>query len=329
MEVIRHERGYPLEDGINDRVALAIGVLAFALTYWFAPRYMAGDQIGYGLVYRIMGGLGLGEFRNLYEQKISGSDYFHNILIWITSTLEIGKNTVMSIANGFLAAYAWQLFCKWGADGRIAAIIVLSNFYMLVLYFAAERLKFGILFVVLSLIWADSFRRSAVFAVFTAASHVTALGVGIGFWVKKITLRLRKGGAGRYGLWGVGLAILFILSMVCFERAMIMGKWNTYISSRPEFHAWDITPALLMFAGAIYYSRQIADPLLTMGPLLVAIYFLGGSRLNMLLYFVFLYYALRVRGGFNVGVMVTSVYLGWKSVLFVQGVLRHGDGFAV
>jgi hypothetical protein len=329
MEVTRNERGYPFEDGVNSRIALAIGVLVFALTYWFAPNYTAGDQSGYGLAYSIMGGLGLGEARNLYEQKISGSDYFHNVLIWMASTLEIGKNTVMSIANGFLAAYAWQLFCKWGADGRIAGIIVLSNFYMLVLYFAAERLKFGILFVVLSLIWAQSFGRAAVFAILAAASHVTALGVGIGFWIREMALCLRKGGAGRYSIWGVGLAIVLILGILFIERAMIMGKWNTYISSRPEFHAWDITPAILMFAGAIYYSRQIADPLLKMGPLLVAIYFLGGSRLNMLLYFVFLYYALRVRGGFNVGVMVTSVYLGWKSVLFVQNVLRHGDGFAV
>jgi hypothetical protein len=142
MEVIRHERGYAFEDGLDDRIALAIGVLVFALTYWFAPHYTAGDQSGYGLVYSIMGGVGLGEARNLYEQKISGSDYFHNVLIWMTSTLEIGKNTVMSIANGFLAAYVWQLFRKWGADARIAAVVVLSNFYMLVLYFAAERLKF-------------------------------------------------------------------------------------------------------------------------------------------------------------------------------------------
>jgi hypothetical protein len=110
---------------------------------------------------------------------------------------------------------------------------------------------------------------------------------------------------------------------------MIMGKLNTYISSRSEFHAWDVTPALLMLSGAIYYSRQLVDPLLKMGPILVAILFLGGSRLNMLLYFVFLYYALRVNGGFNGGVLVTSVYLGWKSVLFVQNVLNHGDGFAV
>lgn len=329
MEIIRNEPGYPFEDGVKDRIALAIGVLVFALTYWFAPHYTAGDQNGYGLVYSIMGGLGLGEARNLYEQKISGSDYFHNALIWMTSTLEIGKNTVMSIANGFLAAYAWQLFCKWGADSRIAGIIVLSNFYMLVLYFAAERLKFGILFVVLSLIWAQSFGRSAIFAVLTAASHVTALGVGIGFWVKEMTLCLRKGVSGRYGLWGVWLAIVFILGMVFFEHAMIMGKWNTYISSRPELQIWDVTPALLMLAGAMYYSRQMADPLVKMGPMLVAVFFLGGSRLNMLLYFVFLYYALRVRGGFNVGVMVTSGYLGWKSVLFVQNVLRHGDGFAV
>ena len=217
MEVIRNERGFPFEDGEKDRIALAIGLLVSVLTSWLAQYYLEGDQVGYVSAYGIVSGLGFDEASNLYEKRISGSDYFHFVLIWMASNLEVGKNTLMSIANGFLAAYAWQFFCKWGADGRIAAIIVLSNFYMLILYFAAERLKFGILFVVLSLISAQSFGRYAIFAVLAVASHVTALGVGIGFWIKEMTLCLRKGEAGRYGIWGVGLVIVVILGLLFFK----------------------------------------------------------------------------------------------------------------
>lgn len=314
--------------GLNDRLALAVGLLVFLLTYWLAPYYFGGDQIGYRAAYSIGAGTGLRDARELYELRVSGSDYFHFFLVWIASNLEVSKNVLMSVANGFLAAYTWKLFCEWGADGRIAAAIVLTNFYMLVMYFAAERLKFGMLFLMLSLISIRSYRQSTIFAVLAAISHVTPLGVGISFWIKDMALGLRTKWDFRQSCWIAGAAIV-IFGMMFLERAMLLGKWNTYISSRPAFHVWDVTPALLMLAGAIYYSRQLCDPLLRMGPLLVTICFLGGSRLNMLLYFIFLYYALRVRGGFNVGVLATGVYLGWKSVLFIQNVLRHGDGFAV
>jgi hypothetical protein len=312
---------------LDERLALTIGLLVSFLTWWLSQYYVSGDQEGYRAAYSIVSGVGLWDARALYELKISGSDYFHFILVWLTGSLELNKDMVMSIANGFLAAFTWHLLIAWGAGRSISTLIALSNFYMLVLYFAAERLKFGILFLILSLLAEQSYKQRISFAILSVASHVTVLLVGWGFWVKVMIQSWSGTSRTRDRVYWMGLAFVIIISMMVFERQMLLGKLHTYIESRPYFKVWDVMPAIFMFAGAIFYSKKIGDPLLKMGPLLLMIVILGGSRLNMLLYFVFLYYALRCRAGWNAGVLLTSVYLGWKSVLFVQNIFHHGHGF--
>jgi hypothetical protein len=62
-------------------------------------------------------------------------------------------------------------------------------------------------------------------------------------------------------------------------------------------------------------------------PVIIGIAILGGSRLNMLGYFIFLYYGLRANGGLNVGVLATLVYLAYKAFGLVSNIIVHGHGF--
>ena len=47
----------------------------------------------------------------------------------------------------------------------------------------------------------------------------------------------------------------------------------------------------------------------------------------MIGYFVFLYYALPIRNGLNIGVVATSIYFLFASLNFLTKVIEHGDGF--
>lgn len=54
---------------------------------------------------------------------------------------------------------------------------------------------------------------------------------------------------------------------------------------------------------------------------------LGGSRLNMFAYFIFLKYGLVRGGGVNIAVSATTIYFMLKTVFFVTNVIRTGQGF--
>ena len=62
-------------------------------------------------------------------------------------------------------------------------------------------------------------------------------------------------------------------------------------------------------------------------PLFIAVFLIGGERVNMIGYFVFLYYALPINKGFNFGVLLTSAYFLAASFGFTINIIEHGDGF--
>lgn len=64
-------------------------------------------------------------------------------------------------------------------------------------------------------------------------------------------------------------------------------------------------------------------------PLFGAVYFLGGERVNMMGYFVFLFYALQHKRGFNLGILATSAYFLYVNIIFVDNIIKHGEGFNI
>ncbi len=57
----------------------------------------------------------------------------------------------MSLSNGVLFLLAYKLCCKLGAYRAISFFVVISNYYLYVMAFSAERLKFGFIFLFLFL----------------------------------------------------------------------------------------------------------------------------------------------------------------------------------
>lgn len=62
-------------------------------------------------------------------------------------------------------------------------------------------------------------------------------------------------------------------------------------------------------------------------PLFMAVFLFGDERINILGYFIFLYYALFVRRGLNVGVLITSVYFAYASYGHLVRIFKYGNGF--
>jgi hypothetical protein len=61
--------------------------------------------------------------------------------------------------------------------------------------------------------------------------------------------------------------------------------------------------------------------------LFIVSFILGGERINMYGYFIFLYYALPVNKGYNIDILVTAVFFLVKNYLFVASILSKGTGF--
>ena len=61
--------------------------------------------------------------------------------------------------------------------------------------------------------------------------------------------------------------------------------------------------------------------------MVIAVFMVGGDRVNIFGYFAFLYYGLQIRRGWNFGVLATSLYFTYSSIGFLINVFQLGDGF--
>jgi hypothetical protein len=321
---------YPFIESGSKREALVFiltGFMVFAISLYISPLYTGGDQEAYHLAYEAVRGLWWGDGRGLYHSKISSHEYTHYLIILIGGILEVDKNLLMSIFNGILAAYVVRLFRFWGANLSLAVAMVLTNYYFYVLYFAAERVKFALFFLVLSLLY---IRKPWVFIACTFLSlwaHFSFLFIYSGVWLSCLPEKIASWRKDKAGC----ITTIFYASLatlgVTLESKYLLWKFNTYNSIKESISLADLMPALGLLAFVFMYTERRIFALIHFMPILVGILILGDSRLNMLAYFIFLYYGLRFNGGLNVGVLLTTIYFTYKTWVFLSNIFVSSQGF--
>jgi hypothetical protein len=307
---------------------IAIGVVVFFISLVLSRLYVDGDQLGYHRAYSLMEGLALRDGFVMYTHNVSSAEYVHFFLSLLGSNLGIDKNAIMSLFNAILAVYSLKLLEKWGADFRVACLIVLTNFYMFVLYFAAERLKIGFIFLVLSLLYSNRPWYSYSLIFLSIWSHFSMLLIYASVWIAKSYDNFRSVAKMRSKIFYKSLLLLFPpLLLVLYESKTILWKLGTYIECNTNVSAMNFLPLGVLIVLTGIYAKDMRKSLVIFAPFLVGVALLGGSRLNMLAYFIFLSFGLRVNGGLNAGVLITSAYFLYKSIGFVTNIFHHGHGF--
>lgn len=312
----------------QELVCVLLGLLVFFGSLVLSGFYTESDQAAYHSAYNILPGMGWETGQLAYESAVSSAERVHYIISFLGSTLEIDKDLLMSVCNGILAAYSMKLFLAWGADIRIAAAIVATNFYVFVLYFSAERLKFGVLFLVLAFLSTGKPVRMFVFSFMSVWSHFSTFPIWLGAWLSGFVAKVEKGEfRPRSILLQFALPAALVAVGIGFKSNYLLWKLSMYLAERESLSFTSLVPVLILLGLSCFYARRLSGPVLSFLPVMVGIAILGGSRLNMLGYFIFLYYGLRANGGLNVGVIATLVYLAYKSFRLVSNIIVHGHGF--
>jgi hypothetical protein len=296
----------------------------FILSLIVGPLYVEGDQAVYRPIYEGLESLNLTEGYLFYIQKISSLEYGHYLFSWLASKF-LHKDIFIALANTILAFSLIILLRKWRVSFLVICLLLLTNYYMFGLYFAAERLKFGILFLFLSLVYIERVKLFYLFAFLAVTTHIQLIIVygSILFFIytKSIFYFLKSGRISGRNI------IIFLFVIIIFElmAEQILRKYSAYNVDRD---VTNLVRIFIFFALALWYSKRRSETVLLFFPLILAVQLVGGDRVNMFGYFFFLYYALRVRRGLNAGVLFTSIYFIYASFGFLYGIINFGDGFA-
>lgn len=302
---------------------LSAGALVFLLSLIVGPYYVNGDQSVYRKVYDALPELSVTEGYRYYSLTLSSEEVVHFSACWLASRV-MEKDLFVALSNAVLAYASMALFKKWKASAVLSVLLLLTNFYFLVLYFAAERLKFGFIFLILMLVNQDSVRRSWGFAALATVSHVQVIVIFIsmlidycGRHVRRILLVMKRPVA-------VSLFVAVVAGIVWLVGNQVMSKVPAYYGKGSIVGLLRIA---IFFSMALWYARSKRQAVFLFVPVVIATFAVGGERMNMIGYCLFLYFGLQYRGGWNVGVVATSAYFAYSSIGFLENVFRYGDGF--
>lgn len=302
-------------------VSLAVFLISLAV----GPYYLGGDQLHYRRVYDELAHLGLVDGYIFYANSLDSKEFVHFFLSFVASR-HIDKDIFMSVSNAILAYASMQLCRKWEASVLVAALIPLTNFYFYVMYFSAERLKFGFIFLVLALTYTHRPVRfySLSFLAIVSHAQTTLVYLSVAFRIAAEKF-LRLAQVGKFNPRFIVLVFLGALP-VLLMREQFISKIGSYYELRSLEELYRV---IVFFGLSLWYARNKIQPALIFVPIILATIFVGGDRVNMLGYFMFMYFGLSYRRGLNAGVLGLIIYFAFKSNLFVLDVIANGTGFDV
>lgn len=307
-----------------------ITILVLLLSLFFSPFYFEGDQVPYNNAYDGIKGVNVLQGYLQYHLYITSDEPIHFLILWIFSNLGIPKDVVMAFANAILANVLTRLFFKWRVSIGIIVFIIFTNFYLLVLYFSAERLKFAFIFFFIAVLLSLRVKKTYLFIVLSILTHVQMLILVLSrffamvmqsvvsfFLTLKFKLKFTK---------VVFIIILFI--PIIFLSEHILYKLNAYSdNSASKGLLLNTFQPLIFLVLSLFYSREKMATFFIFFIIIISSSIVGPERVTMMAYLYFMFYALRINKGINFGVVVTSFYYFAKSIIFVSNVLKNGHGF--
>lgn len=294
------------------------------LSFFLMSYYTEGDQSKYIDAYREIFKLSINEAYFKYYSIVDSLEFGHFVITWVFSNLCIEKNILISIANGLLAISFLYYGKKLNASLLVLIPIIFLNFYFLAVYTELERLKFAFLFFILSLIHYDKKKLFYLFSILSIFTHLQFLILYAGFLfvfaiqqVKKVLITYKIN-------WRFFIFIIFGLAVLVIMQEHLTRKLRFYFQELDFFAFLKVLPLLLF---TLYYSKKRNETALVLFVLSIAVLIVGGDRLNIFAYFVFLYYGLQYERGLNFGILITTLYFSVKAIFFIINIFEYGRGY--
>lgn len=307
---------------LNVIVSILIALIAFVFSLAIDPYYTGGDPSLYRKVHEELARLNLFDGYIFYSITLDSTEFVHFFLAWVASNIHIDRDIFNSIFSAVLAYISMRICIKRNASLFVAAFIVFTSFYFILLYTTTERLKISVIFFLLSMLSINKPKRFYIFAILASISHIQimVLYFSILFYrvAKEFYSALFRGTITKTLLFLIPL-ILIPLTLV---QSQIYSKLNSYFGLGNISDLLRVFPFLIL---SLWYSKNKTEIFSIFFPLAIAVIILGYGRLNIFAYFIFLYYALPVKRGLNVGILLTSVYFMYSSIAFISRIIEFGE----
>lgn len=301
--------------------------LFYGLSMLLLISYTLGDQVDYWRFYEALSSASATDVMLLARLHVSSAEPITAYVLWLGASFGIEKNTFISVLNVILLFGIFLLMRKHKAPWYVQ-LLIFSNFYVIVLMTGAERLKIAyILLVYAALVPGKLGMALALASPFAHLQSFILLG---GLTASKASDDLRSILARmRMGKRALGFVVVLApiagLVFVTLQEA-IMIKATMYMARAGGIS--ELFQVAFLAGVAFFVVTDRVRMGLMLIAMMVAIFLLGGMRVNMVAFSLFVYLVM-IEGRLQHPLVLTLLgYLSLKSVFFVKNIFTNGNGFS-
>lgn len=309
-------------------IAFFLLVLCSPLIYYAYNLYYLGDLEHYNRAYEVISGIGdFSEKYLRYTIILAGYEVIHFLLITTASEF-ISKHALFTIVNflflfiGSAAVSRYTLKPFW-----LILILFLSNYYIHVLLFPAERLKIGFIFLFAALFFYKKFYTKYLFVFLSILSHFSMLGIYIALLIEP-TLRTAKRliSSGNIPIIIFPFMVLILIGSLFFAVPISIKVFGYYANYGSLFNAIPLT--FLFILSYFHATRERKSLLLILLFFIFLAVIVGGFRINFFGIFFWQLHYLKYENIRSIPFILVFFYCFYKLFDFYNKIILYGDGFA-
>lgn len=303
-------------------VPVFYGVSVLLLTY-----YVLGDQVHYWRFYEALASADVSDVMRLARRMLTSSEPVTAYVLWVGAQLGFGKSHFVALLNTILSVGVFLLLRKYHTRWYVF-LLILTNFYLIVLMTGAERLKIAYMLLTYSAVLGG--RIGMIFALISPLAHLSSFIILAGLFAARFNDVLRsfllRFSCSKSHLVSGGAVLSLGFVAFLFVQDGVISKGIGYMRRGGEVSEL-LNIAILLIVGGIA-ARNRLRLVIALFPLIVATFLISGQRVNMLSFSLVLYLLLIERRLHHPLVLALLVYFSVKSIPFINNVFIYGNGFA-
>ena len=306
---------------------LILAVIIFMSSLSFFAYYTGGDQIHYIYFYSAIKGVNFNEVGPIAIRTINSSETLSTFVLWLGSNLGFPKEIWISLLNVILSLLLYALLKKYNAPSYVIFLIY-TNFYIIVLFTSAERLKIAYI-ILLCAFLLDGLARKILLLVVPLA-HFQSIIYAAAFIIARSSYRVQafvksfhipKQPVIKSFL---PLSLIFLLAGLTYTP--VSAKISSYASR--ILHFSDLPGLLIALTVGFLATANRFRLLLTLFPLSIPIVLIGSFRLNITVTTILFSILLVERRLAHPASKALLFYFSLKSIPFIINIYTKSNGFA-
>ncbi len=300
-------------------INICISICFFVFSMFLYSYYKFGDLYWYSEIYKNMPDQLISAFQ-FYSSSIDSKEIIHFLIVYVFHNI-LNKDVLFSFINAVMIynilLYLQKINVSW-----FIIILILFNYYTIVLLTSAERLKVAMLFFMFALNAKNS-RNQYINVLLSLVSHLQMSMLYIVILVRNMLYKVSNRITLNKILKTVSIVIIIALVGFFFLKDQFLNKL-VWIKSYGVSETYKSIICLIL---SIVISKKILDPILLISPFIIACLYIGGTRINMFSFLIFCYFAFQNKRGMNTITILSLLFFLYKTIYFIMNVIKYGDGF--